>query len=46
MDIMVCVGWGCIYIRSSINYQVRDDLHFATLENFVVEIKNRDLSLF
>ena len=39
-------GGVCIYIRSNINYQVRDDLHSATLENLVVEIKNRDLSLF
>ena len=28
-----------IYIRSNINYQVRDDLYFATLENLVAEIK-------
>jgi hypothetical protein len=35
-----CNGGGvCIYIRSNINYQVRDDLHSATLENLVVEIK-------
>jgi hypothetical protein len=39
-------GGLCIYIRSNINYQVRDDLHSATLENLIVEIKNRDLSLF
>ena len=32
-------GRVCIYIRSNINYQVRDDLHSATLENLVVEIK-------
>ena len=32
-------GGVCIYIRSNINYQVRDDLHSATLENLVVEIK-------
>ena len=28
-----------IYIRSNINYQVRDDLYFATLKNLVAEIK-------
>ncbi len=33
------MGGVCIYIRSNINYQVRDDLHSATLENLVVEIK-------
>ena len=40
------VGCVCVYIRSNINYQVRDELHSATLENLVVEIKNRELSLF
>ncbi len=40
------MGGVCIYIRSNINYQVRDDLHSATLENLVVEIKNRDLVCF
>ena len=42
MDAMV----GGIYIRSNINYQARDDLHFATLDNFVVVIKNRELSWY
>jgi exonuclease III len=32
-------GYVCIYIRSNINYQVKDDLLSATLENLVVEIK-------
>ena len=38
-------GGVCIYMRTNINYAIRNDLKFKKLENIPLKFKNQDLNL-